>query len=75
MIIYDERHMATSSTVMFNFALLAGEKSYLPSSTFGNTSTAGGERGVRRKIKSLLQIHFKLDSCGSIQKMFGFFFP
>lgn len=39
--------MAASSTVMFTFAFLAEEKPYLPSSTFGNTSTAVCEGDVR----------------------------
>lgn len=31
-----EKHVATSSTVMFTFVILAEEKSYLPGSTSGN---------------------------------------
>lgn len=60
--------MAASSTVMFIFALLAEERSYLSSSIFVNTITVVCDRSVRKK-KSVLQIHFKLASNGFIYKM------
>jgi len=66
--------MATSSTVMSTFALLTQKESYLPSSAFGNTSTAVCQTDIRIKIKSLLQIHFKLPAVDLYRRWF-FFFP
>lgn len=62
--------MAASSTVMFIFALLAEERSYLSSSLLILLLLL--VREVSEKKNSLLQIHFRLASNGFIPKM-GFF--
>lgn len=65
--------MAASSTVIFIFALLAEERSYLSSSISVNTITVVCDRRVRKKKNSVLQIYFKLPSTGFIHKT-GFSF-